>query len=101
MDTNDSTDKGVTAGVISEFDRFLAKKGLTFQGVVVGAAPLILLDIIDRRTRDCDVLDPRIPDEIKRASIEFARQKSEKGHDLPEDWLNNEPASLKETLPEG
>ena len=101
MGTNDKADKGVTAGVIGEFDRFLAKKGLTFQGVVVGAAPLILLDIIDRRTKDCDVLDPMITDEIKRASVEFARRKSEEGNDLPENWLNNGPASLKEILPEG
>lgn len=101
MATNDKAGKGVTAGVIGEFDGFLAMKGLTFQGVVVGAAPLILLDIIDRRTKDCDVLDPVIPGEIKRASVEFARRKSEEGYDLPDGWLNNGPASLKNVLPEG
>jgi hypothetical protein len=101
METRKEEGKGVTANVIEEFDRFLEVRGLNFQGIVVGAAPLILLEIIDRRTMDCDVLDPRIPVDVNKASVEFARQKSESGYDLPDGWFNNGPASLKGVLPDG
>ena len=101
MDTQEDKRGGFTAGILEEFDLFLSEKGLSFHCIVVGAAPLILLDIIDRGTKDCDVLDPTIPDEVKRASVEFAKRKSDEGHDLPENWFNNGPASLKEILPEG
>lgn len=101
MNNETSADSGVTKEIIQEFDQFLLKKGLSFHGVAVGAAPLILIDVIERMTRDCDILDPEIPNEIKDAALEFASLKGRGGHGLIEDWFNNGPESLKELLPEG
>lgn len=99
MKSGNQPSGGVNLRLIEEFDSFLKDRGLSFQCIVVGAASLILLDIIDRRTKDCDVLDPKIPEDVKKASVDFARMKTNQGYDLPEDWLNNGPESLLETLP--
>ena len=86
---------------IREFDLFLAKRGLLFQGVVIGAAALALLGVISRETRDCDVLDPEIPESLKQAAREFAIEKVKSGALLKEDWLNNGPERLRKDLPSG
>ena len=82
--------------LIPSFDEFLGKRGLRFEGVVIGGAALQLLDIITRRTKDCDVLTPVIPPEIKQASEDFATEAG-----LVSDWFNNGPASLLRDLPQG
>jgi hypothetical protein len=99
MKSGNQPSGGVNLRLIEEFDKFLKERGLSFQCIVAGAASLILLDIIDRGTKDCDVLDPKIPEDIKRASVDFASMKNNQGYDLPEDWLNNGPESLMEVLP--
>jgi hypothetical protein len=58
------------------------------------------MDVISRQTKDVDFLDPAIPSEIKKASVEFAQ----KNADLklaPQEWINNGPESLKRDLPDG
>lgn len=64
---------------------------------MIGGGALIILDIIDRKTRDIDCLDPDIPTEIKNASRDFAAQHRE--FLLDPDWLNNGPETLKMDLP--
>ena len=91
--------KNVSHELFDDFDLFLAKKGLIFEGIVIGGAALILLDVVSRTTKDCDVLDPNIPAEVKSASVEFAAQCARRGTDLDPDWLNNGPQSLVEQLP--
>ncbi|MGH1467614.1 MAG: DUF6036 family nucleotidyltransferase [Bdellovibrionales bacterium] len=84
---------------IIEFDEFLSRKGLNFEGVIIGGAALLILKISDRQTRDVDCLYPEIPDEIKQASIDFSRDS--KTVQVEEDWLNNGPSSLVKSLPQG
>lgn len=82
---------------IKEFDRFLKSKKLEFEATIIGGAALVIMDIIDRKTKDVDCLDPVIPKEVKLASIEFAKEDPT----LISDWLNNGPISLMPDLPEG
>ena len=69
--------------------------------VVVGGTALALLGVVSRQTRDCDVLDPEIPEEIKRAAREFAASRRAAGESLEDGWFNNGPASLTRQLPDG
>lgn len=82
---------------ILEFDLFLASKKLSFEGVVIGGAALLVLEISDRQTRDVDCLYPKIPDEVKQASRDFSKES--KKVQVEEDWFNNGPSSLVKTLP--
>ena len=85
--------------VLITFDQFLSKKNLTFEATIIGGAALIVMGVIDRATKDVDCLDPHIPPDIKKASIEFA--KANPHFKLIEHWLNNGPDSLKRDLGEG
>lgn len=85
--------------IIREFDKFLTKRGASFTGVAIGGAPLNLLGIIFRETRDCDIIDPVIPDKIQSLAKEFAEQVRLGGNILADDWLNNGPISMKDKLP--
>lgn len=79
-----------------QFDVFLNKKGLSFEAVVIGAAALVVMDIISRETIDVDCLEPEIPEEILKAAAEFRNIHPE--HKLPEKWINNGPHSLLRDL---
>jgi Nucleotidyltransferase of unknown function (DUF6036) len=82
--------------VLPLFDKFLESKGLRLEATVVGGAALQLLGVIERVTKDCDVLYPELPEVILIAAREFAGQ-----NNLPKDWLNNGPSSLIRDLPSG
>jgi hypothetical protein len=86
---------------IQAFDHYLADKSLRLEAVVIGGAVLNLLEVIDRPTKDCDVLSPVLPDEILRAAGEFAAEARSRGEILRDDWINNGPASLVDVLPPG
>ena len=86
---------------IQETTTWLSERNLKFQGIAIGAAPLLLLKVIFRRTRDCDVIEPELPREIKEASVQFAEQKRAQGYALDENWLNNGPESIRIQLPAG
>ncbi len=90
-----------TKDTINQFDAFLADRGLTLTAVVVGGAALNLLDVISRETRDCDVIHPDLPEAIRQAARDFAKQIRTKGDELQSDWLNNGPSSLSNLLPDG
>lgn len=81
------------------FDKYLLNKNLEFSGVVIGGAALILMGVISRATRDIDFLHPTIPDEIKKASEDFAAAETQ--WKLDKDWFNNGPISLQKDLPSG
>ena len=81
------------------FDAFLAERRLRLRATVIGGAALQLMGVIARATKDCDVLDPRLPAEIVRAADEFAA--SRVGEGLGAGWFNNGPASLLRNLPAG
>ena len=86
---------------VSAFDLFLHENELELHAVVVGGAALGLLGLIDRQTRDVDVLVPDLSEGISEASRSFARQQRKAGFHLDDDWLNNGPSSLKDLLPDG
>lgn len=80
---------------IIKFDQFLKNKSLKFEAVVIGGTALSIMDVISRKTKDVDLIDPEIPENIKKASIEFAKDNPE----IDEDWLNNGPISIIKNLP--
>lgn len=85
--------------VIAQFDNYLTRRSLRFHTVIIGGAALIAMGVITRATKDVDCLFPEIPDAIKQASRDFARENPTL--DLPDNWLNNGPMSLADDLPEG
>jgi hypothetical protein len=51
--------------VLKAFDSFLASEGLRFEAVIIGGAALIVLEVVDRQTKDVDCLDPVIDARLK------------------------------------
>lgn len=86
--------------VLARFDSFLEKRELQFEAIIIGGAALVVMDIISRFTKDVDCLDPNIPEGIKIASVDFAKDTYDEFR-LSSDWLNNGPISLKQDLPDG
>lgn len=82
---------------IPAFDFYLAERRLTLRATVIGGAALQLMGVIARPTKDCDVLDPALPEEILRAADDFAATQAIE--QLQRGWFNNGPASLIRTLP--
>jgi hypothetical protein len=64
-------DPRITLGA---FDGFLAERRLRLEAVVIGGTALNLLGVIDRATRDCDILHPPLPSEVVAASMAFAAE---------------------------
>jgi hypothetical protein len=89
------------AETIAHFDQFLTERGLSLDAVVIGGTALGLLGVVSRQTRDCDILHPLLPVEIRAAAKAFAAAQRKHGEVLDDDWLNNGPASLADALPEG
>ncbi len=83
--------------VIKAFDQYLKSQSLKFEAVVIGGGALIIMDVVDRKTKDIDCLDPEIPKEVKEASKAFAKLRRE--FLLDDNWLNNGPVTLKRELP--
>lgn len=89
------------AATLSEFDAFLAARGLAFSGVIVGGSAIALLGVPGRQTKDCDVLDPEIPAAVARAAQAFAVERRAAGEVLADGWLNNGPRDLVRVLADG
>ena len=86
---------------LTRFDEYLADRTLKLEAVVIGGAALALLGVVSRPTRDCDILHPDLPGDIKDAARAFAQTVRASGEPLDDDWLNNVPATLASMLPEG
>jgi len=86
---------------IEAFDLHLLGLGLRFEAVLIGGSALGLMGIIQRPTRDFDILVPELPPEIASAARDFAKAQGEAGVDLQDDWLNNGPMQLADALPAG
>lgn len=86
---------------IEAFDRPLLGIGLRFEGVVIGGSALGLMGIVQRPTRDFDILVPELPPAIASAARDFAKAQRKAGVDLADDWLNNRPMQLGDVLPAG
>ena len=83
------------------FDQWLSERSLKFDAVVLGGVALSLLGVVKRETRDCDILHPVLPEEIRAAAKAFAAVQRAAGRPLLDDWLNNGPSSLGGLLPAG
>jgi hypothetical protein len=59
---------------IEAFDRHLLTLGLRFEGVVIGGSALALMGVIQRPTRDFDILVPELPPAIASAARDFAKK---------------------------
>ena len=83
---------------IEKFDMYLMELDLNFEAVIIGGAALNIMDIISRQTKDVDFLDPDIPEEIKKASINFGINNPDLKLDA-NNWMNNGPKALTRDLP--
>ena len=86
---------------IEQFDLFLKKHGLSLSAVIIGGSALSLLRDISRETRDFDVLHPPLTGEIIKAQAAFAAEMRRQGIPLDDHWLNDNPVSVADLLPEG
>jgi len=64
--------------------------------IVCGGGALLILDIIDRQTRDIDVIAPELDPILNEIAIEVGKE-----FGLESGWLNNGPASLSRDLEVG
>lgn len=80
--------------IVPAFDRFLGERALSFSAIAIGGAALAIMNVIQRATRDLDLLESQIPSDISQAAKDFAR-----AHSLSPDWLNCGPSSLARELP--
>lgn len=83
------------------FDDRLREAELEFRAVVIGGTALNLLNIVNRATRDVDVPAPTIPSNILAVATTVAAELRGKGVAIEDDWLNNGPLTLQNTLPTG
>ena len=87
----------ISKEVLEEYDKFLKRKGLHLEAIVIGGTALNLLGYIARPTRDVDIIAPQLSTKQRQSSREFARTIP----GLWEEWLNNGPMSLIDILPLG
>lgn len=85
----------------------LLARGERFELVVVGGAGLQALGLIERATRDVDIVALRSGEDLEKAEplpegLQASRDLVARDFSLPEDWLNPGPAkTLDLGLPEG
>jgi hypothetical protein len=77
----------------------LAAAGQRYELVVIGGSGLLALGIIERATRDVDLLALRFDDELSSAKpmpaeLEAARDRVARDFSLPAGWLNPGPTDL-------
>jgi len=74
-------------------DQVLLDRKMSRDLIVCGGTALLVLDVIERETRDVDVVSPEVDQDLKDASIEVAKKLS-----LPHDWINDGPKDLAKDL---
>lgn len=104
---SDIASREATDRLLSALGEQVAALGRRFELVVVGGSGLLALGLIERSTRDVDLIALRSGDELGSAkplpaSLETARDRVARDFALPADWLNPGPTDLLEFgLPEG
>jgi hypothetical protein len=73
----------ITQDVLNEFDRFLEKRGIRAELLIVGGTALQLMGLRTIATQDVDAIS-QINDTLRVAVREFATL-----HALPTDWIND------------
>lgn len=104
---SDIASKDAADRVLLALAEQLAATGHRYELVVIGGSGLLALGLIERATRDVDILALRFGDELDRAkplpaNLETARDRVARDFSLPDDWLNPGPTDLLEFgLPAG
>ena len=104
---SDIATKNAADLLLSALGEQLAAAGEQYELVVIGGSGLLALGLIERSTRDVDLLALRAGDELDSAkplpvALEAARDRVARDFSLPTDWLNSGPTELLELgLPEG
>lgn len=100
-------DQQLAQDVLTGLSEHLAWTGERFELVVIGGSGLLALGLIDRSTRDVDIVALRrgaelfAPQPLPEPLLE-ARNRVAEDFALPQDWLNAAPSGLLESgLPEG
>ncbi|HEX5525590.1 MAG TPA: DUF6036 family nucleotidyltransferase [Solirubrobacterales bacterium] len=94
-------------GLLEALGEQLATAAARFEIVVIGGSGLLALDIVERATRDVDIVALRSDSELRSPAplpeaLQVARDRVARDFSLPEDWLNTGPANLLDFgLPEG
>jgi hypothetical protein len=104
---SDIASKGAADRLLSALGEQLAAANERYELVVIGGSGLLALGLIERSTRDVDLLALRAGDELDSARplppvLEAARDQVARDFSLPTNWLNAGPTDLLELgLPEG
>lgn len=104
---SDIASKGTADRLLSALGEQLAAANERYELVVIGGSGLLALGLIERSTRDVDLLALRAGDELDSArplptALEAAGNRVARDFSLPADWLNPGPTALLEFgLPEG
>jgi hypothetical protein len=107
MNNDPITDIEAADTLLFALEQQLGAAGSVFDLVVVGGSALLALDLVQRTTRDVDVVAfadgdalvsaEELPDDLLAARARVARDLG-----VPEDWLNSGPAAmLRFGLPDG
>lgn len=82
--------------ILIALDEKLHLTALRRELIICGGGALLVLQIIDRQTRDIDVVAPELDSDLKTVAAEIGAQ-----FGLEQSWLNNGPASLARDLEKG
>jgi hypothetical protein len=96
---NTITDKEAAEQILRALGEQLAAVGEPYELVVVGGSGLLVLGLIERSTRDVDLVALRVGSELEKPdplpdSLRKARDLVARDFSLPEQWLNSGPSSL-------
>lgn len=78
---------------IEELDSVIESLGETYTLYICGGAALIFLGFDGRRTGDIDIIEEKLDESLKEATILVAQKLG-----ISNDWLNNEVSSLGQRL---
>jgi hypothetical protein len=79
--------------ILKRFDEELIARKEKRSLILCGGSVLIVMDIVDRQTRDVDVVEPELDSTLKEVAKKLATE-----FGLSENWLNNGPESLRRDL---
>jgi hypothetical protein len=96
---SDIPNKDAAERLLSALGEQLAAAGQRYELVVIGGSGLLALGVIERSTRDVDLLALRFGDELDSAKplpakLEAARGRVARDFSLPVEWLNPGPTDL-------
>lgn len=85
--------------LLAALGQHLAEAGTSFDLVVIGGAALLARDLVDRATRDIDVVALATPEGLRSATsfpseLVAAVERVARDFEIADDWLNGGPSDL-------